>query len=211
MYLYGFYKSAGADAIDVFTGARSVDEVSSDTGRDIPLLLLGDLGRADIQALVLDRELARPDLAGDGLTYLGDMLFLVPQDVRPDLPDKVTVGTDLLYGEGAHDFGIEASQIYGLAGEATLNFGPIGAVLSFIPLGLLVRVARSRHRAALLPDAPVDVRLLASWLPIVVILVLTADLDNVLWFAVNNIAVLTCVVLLSRRREPFPAVRAGRG
>ncbi|MET1074467.1 MAG: hypothetical protein ABWY11_17600 [Umezawaea sp.] len=211
MYLYGFYKSAGADAVDIFTGDRSVEEISSDTGRDIPLLLLGDLARADIQALALDRELARPDLAGNGLTYLGDLLFLVARDLRPDVPDKVAIGTDLLYGPGSYESGTRSSQIYGLAGEATLNFGPFGAVLSFIPLGLVVRLARSRHRAALLPGAPVDVRLLASWLPIVVILVLTADLDNVLWFAVNNVAVLACVVLLSRRREPFPAVRAGRG
>ncbi len=202
MYLYGFYKSAGADAIDLFTGDRSVDEISGQTGRDVPLLLLGDLARADIQALTLDRELVRPDLAGGGLTYVGDLLFLVARDVRPDLPDKVAVGTDLLYGPGAYDSGTRSSQIYGLAGEATLNFGPVGAVLSFLPLAFVVRAARSRYRSALLPGAPVDGRLLAAALPIVVVLVLTADLDNVLWFVVNDVAVLACLVLLSRRKQP---------
>ncbi|HWO67993.1 MAG TPA: hypothetical protein VNO31_48960 [Umezawaea sp.] len=201
MYLYGFYKSAGADAVDVFTGGRSVDELSEQTGRDVPLLLLGDLARADIQALTLDRELTRPDLTGGGITYLGDLLFLVARDVRPDLPDKVAIGTELLYGPGAYESGTRSSQIYGLAGEATLNFGPIGAVLSFVPLALVVRVARSRYRSALLPDAPVDRRLLASVLPIIVVLVLTADLDNLLWFTVNDVAVLACLVLLSRRKE----------
>jgi len=202
MYLYGFYKSAGADVVDLLTGDRSVGEISSETGRDIPLLLLGDLARADIQALVLDREQTRPDLAAHGLTYLGDLLFLVVRDVRPDLPDKVAVGTDLLYGPGAYDSGLRSSQIFGLAGEATLNFGPFGAVLSFIPLGLVVRFARSRHRTALRPGAPVDGKLLASALPMVVVLVLTADLDNVAWFAVNNVAVLAFVVVLARRRVP---------
>jgi hypothetical protein len=208
MYLYGFYKSAGAEALDIFTGNRSVDELSGETGRDIPLLLLGDLARADIQALTLDRELMRPDLTGGGVTYLGDLLFLVARDVRPDVPDKVAVGTDLLYGSGAYDSGTRSSQIYGLAGEATLNFGPVGAVLSFIPLALVVRAARSRYRSALLPDAPVDQRLLASVLPIVVVLVLTADLDNLLWWAVNDVVVFICLVLLSRRKQPPPPAHA---
>ena len=203
MYLYGFYKSAGADAIDILTGDRSVEELSGETGRDLPLLLLGDLARADIQALTLDRAIMRPDLTGNGLTYPGDLLFLIARDVRPDLPDKVIVGTDLLYGPGAYESGTRSSQIYGIAGEAMLNLGPIGAVLSFIPLGLVVRAARSRYRSALLPDAPLDGRLLASTLPIFVVLVLTADLDNVLWFAVNDVAVLACLILLSRRKQPL--------
>jgi hypothetical protein len=75
-------------------------------------------------------------------------------------------------------------------------------VLGFLPLGFVVRFARSRHRAALRPESPVDGKLLASVLPVVVVLALTADLDNIVWFVVNDVAVLACVVALSRRRVP---------
>jgi hypothetical protein len=206
MYVYGFYKSAGRDAIDIFTGDRTVTELSAETGRDVPGLLLGDLARADIQALVLERvrtDAAPPAL---GTTYLGDVVSLLPGNAEAHLAGKVRAGTDMLYGAGTFDAGIRSSRIYGLSGEAMLNFGVPGAVAVFLPFAWLVRVGRAYHRAAAAPDGSPGLRMLAPVLPIALVVLLTADLDNVTWFLANHVGVLAVVVLLARA-GPVPADR----
>jgi hypothetical protein len=198
MYVYGFYKSVGREAIDIFTGARTVDELSTETGRDLPVLLLGDLGRADIQALTLERVGADVVPLRHGATYLGDIASLLPGDLVLGLPDKVAAGTDMLYGAGSFDVGHRSSRIYGLTGEAMLNFGVVGAVGVFLPFAWLVRWSRACHRRARGPDGSVDLRVLAAVLPIALVITLTSDLDNVIWFLANHVAVIGLVVLLSR-------------
>jgi hypothetical protein len=199
MYVYGFYKSVGREAVDIFTGARTVDELSSETGRDLPVLLLGDLGRADIQALVLERVRADTAPVAFGGTYVGDVASLLPGDLDLGFPDKVRIGTDMLYGPGTYDAGMRSSRIYGLAGEAMLNFGAVGAVAVFLPFGWLVRWSRACHRRARAPDGSIGLRVLAPVMPIALVVTLTADLDNVAWFVANQVAVVAAVVLLSRR------------
>jgi hypothetical protein len=199
MYVYGFYKSAGSEALGLFTGRTSAVELSVGTGRDLPLLLLGDLGRSDIQALTLERQREDASVLGHGITYVGDLAFLVPDSVRPATPpDKVEVGTDMLYGSGAYSSGFRASQIFGLAGEAILNFGSAGAVLSFLVLGLLVRLARVVYRRAQSAEYALGSKLLAAVLPVSLILILGSDLGNLAWFLVNHVVVLAGVVFASR-------------
>ena len=206
MYVYGFYKNVGSAALGLLTGATSTAELSAETGRDVPLLLLGDLGRADVQALTLQRQREGTAAVGNGITYVGDLAFLVPARVLPVRPpDKVEVGTDVLHGEGAYDSGLRTSQVFGLAGEAVLNFGAAGAVLSFAALGGFVRVAGRIHRRALdagsLPwPGPLGPGLLAAVLPVSVLLVLGSDLGNLAWFLVNHVVVLAAIVFASRRR-----------
>lgn len=200
MYLYGFYKSVGRGAVDIFTGARTVSELSGETGRDLPVLLLGDLGRADIQALTLERVRGDTAPLGYGVTYLGDIASLLPGDLAAGIPDKVHAGTDILYGTGTYDAGNRSSRIYGITGEATLNFGVAGAVCAFLPFAWLVRWSRACHRRARSPDGSLGLRVLAPVLPIALLVTLTSDLDNVIWFVANHAAVIVAVVLLSRRR-----------
>ncbi len=208
MYVYGFYKSAGMDAVDIFTGDRTVTELSSETGRDLPGLLLGDLARADIQALTLERVGADAAPLGYGGTYVGDIASFLPGSTDLHLHGKVRAGTDMLYGAGSFDAGVRSSRIYGLAGEAMLNFGVGGAVCVFLPFAWLVRWARACHRRAREPGGSLGLRVLAPALPIALVVVLTADLDNVTWFVANHVALLAVIVLLSRRAPERPGVCA---
>jgi hypothetical protein len=206
LYLYGLYKSAGLEVLDVARGTGSVADIESRTGRDVPTLLLGDMARADIQALILDRVREGRAEPANGATYLGDAMFLVPRSIVPDRPpDKVAVGTDVLFGPGAYAQGMRSTRIYGITGEAMMNFGVLGGLASFAVLGLIVRLIRGcylrarRHRSPLLALAGMFL-----WpctpLPI-------QDLDNLLWLQLKYtapLALLTCLSCIrsSGRREP---------
>ncbi|MFW3170394.1 hypothetical protein [Geodermatophilus sp. CPCC 206100] len=216
LYLYGFYKAAGSDALEAIGEGASLSELSSDTGRDMRSVLLGDLGRADVQALLLERQQEGRAPVAHGATYLGDLTFLVPDSLGLGrIPDKIDVGTDMLYGSGSHRPDFASSYVYGLGGEAVLNFGAAGAVLAFLPFALVVRGASSYYRRCLTsPHAP-GAALVAPGLSLAAALALTSDLDNVTWFLLNYVAVFALLALGSRVRaragETPPAERAAPG
>jgi hypothetical protein len=102
----------------------------------------------------------------------------------------------LLFGKGAADSGFVASNIYGLAGEALLNFGVIGVPLLYLLFGAVVgRV--ERYYANLHTDD-------ARWLfyPFIVILLgwtLVSDVDNVLVFVMKYGSIPFVVLMLTSR------------
>lgn len=201
LYGYGLYKSAGTDLFDVARGTRTLSEVQEETGRDLPTMLTGDLGRADVQALLLDRQLQGDALPTGGMTYVGDVANVVPRVLLPERPpSKVEVGTDLLYGPTYLEVGARSSRVYGLTGEAIINFGPIGGVLSFLLLGLVVRWCR-RYYLDAKRGTGLGPKLLAPLLWTLVGLP-SADLDNILWFQLKYVAPLAIVVWLAGRGEP---------
>jgi hypothetical protein len=207
MYLYGFYKSAGTDALRAFEGADARAELESSTHRTMDKVLLQDLARTDVQAFIVyvqDQPTRRLDLAY-GRTYLGAAAQLIPRSVWPDRPPpKVQEGTDLFQGHGAYEAGYRVSKIYGLAGEALLNFGSIGVPIAFAVLGVLVARVRRVH-STITPD---DGR--ALLLPLLVNLcfvVLTSDSDNVVFFLIKNGTVPTLVIWWANTH----ARAAGRG
>jgi hypothetical protein len=201
MYVYGFYKAAGVDGLIAFQDPLQRSQIEQISDRSLPEVILGDLGRADVQAFLLYRS-TTPSSAYNlawGRSYLGDLALLIPRQVWADRPPtKVRYGTDALYGNGAFAPGVlEASNVYGLAGEAMLNFGPAGAPICFLALGALVAAMRWL-RARLDPD---DVRVLL--VPIGVcfcLVVLILDLDNDLFFLFKYIAVPLLVLALGSRR-----------
>jgi hypothetical protein len=209
MYVYGIYKSAGVEVLDVARGARSAEEIISKTGRDLPTMLLGDLSRADVQALVLDRQQSGYGELGYGVTYAAAPAFLAPRWLLPERPPgKVGVGTNMLYGAGVYESGIRSSRVYGLAGEAILNFGPVGAVFQFGILGLIVPYAR-RYCARARDGSDLAPKLLAPMVCAVTVLLLTSDLDNIVWFIVKEVVPLTLVVLLALTRKPVRMPASG--
>ncbi|WP_229398002.1 hypothetical protein [Micromonospora okii] len=204
LYGYGIYKTAGTDVLDIPRGDRSLTEMTTETGRDLPTLLTGDLGRTDVQAVLLDRHL-HGDARPQGITYLGDLAMLVPRALLPERPpSKVEVGTNLVYGPARLEAGYPASKVYGLAGEAMMNFGPLGGVASFVVLGLVVRAVR-RYYLHARRTAEIAPKLLAPLLWNLALLPLS-DLDNTLWFMVKYAAPLALVVLLATRWRPGPAL-----
>lgn len=213
MYLYGFYKDLGRDVVTVYEeGALS--EVGEAHKRTLQDLVLGDLGRADVQAFVLYRlALADRDYRyAWGRTYLGTAALLIPRRIWPGRPPtKVQEGTEAQFGVGSYDEETWASsKVYGLAGEAMLNFGPLVVPLAYLGFGLLIGRLQRVH--ARLRDG--DARLLGY--PFILNLcfaILFSDSDNLLFmFVKDGLVPLSLVWVCSRRvgtrPAPAPALRA---
>lgn len=190
MYVYGFYKEAGVEAVPILADTQAQVQFGQQTQRNFTSLILGDLGRSDVQALVLERLVTYSqdiNLAW-GRTYLGSLALLIPRSVWPDrIPTKVKEGTEALYGESSYlpdDFA--ASNVYGIAGEAMLNWGPPAALLAFVVLGVLVvwtktlltRWQEGDSRLMLLP-------MILTWC----FFVLIYDSDNVLFLVLKTFAI----------------------
>jgi hypothetical protein len=204
MYFYGLYKGSGRGAFDIVQGRAVITELEAKTRRPIEMTLLGDLGRSDVQAFLLYRSVTSSDARfAWGRTYLGSAALLVPRVVWPDRPPhKIEIGTDFQFGPGSYALGsLESLRVYGLGGEAMMNFGPLAVPLSFVVLGLLVRWLR-RFAIRLHPK---DTRVLV--LPLLVnlcVTVVVGDLDNILFFLVQNMAMPMALIMMTRRRVPMP-------
>lgn len=194
MYLYGFYKQDGIHAFDAFKDPSQLQSAEEKNGRTLDTALLGDMARTEIQSYLLYRLWAVNDYDyAYGATYLEAFDVLIPKSIWPNRPDgKVRKGTEALHGRAVYGAGIfQASQVYGLAGEAMLNFSPIFAPLSFFVLAFVV----AKSRSLMLAD-PDDLRwLLVPILANAMIILPAADVDNQLMFFLT---VAACPLLLLR-------------
>jgi hypothetical protein len=204
MYLYGFFKAGGLQGLQTaLEGQQARAELEKDSGRTLEGLILGDLGRTDVQAFVLYR-LMRSDNDYEyawGGTYLAASTILIPKAIWADRSpyNKTRQGTELMSGRGSYiPNEWQTSKVFGIAGEAMLNFGPLAVPFAFIPLGILVGWVQR----CLLTWKPSDTRLLL--LPMLVNLcfvVLVSDLDNDIFFLFKNSGLPAIVVLVSSKKE----------
>ena len=183
MYAYGFYKDEGLLALEALSDPSKVDRMELNSGRTIDAALLGDMARTDIQATLLYRIASIGEYReAYGFTYLEAFAFVIPKSLWPDRPEgKVEYGTDALYGEEAYTRTNRATYIYGFVGEAMLNFPPIFAPLAFLGLAFVM----SKMRAMLLLDQTDLRRLFVPILSILAILLVSSDLDNVLFISLS--------------------------
>ena len=210
MYLYGFYKSVGRDALRALEGEEMRSVLVEETGRSFEAMLLGDLGRSDVQAFILYRERERDVgmVHAHGRSYAGALALLVPRALWPTRPPtKQKEGTELFYGQGSYVPGrTYVSYVYGLAGEAMLNFGPWSVPVAFALLGVLVGTLHRRMRTY----APGDARqLMVPFLVNLCIVALVSDSDNVVFTLAKNGAVPFLVILLGSDRRPRRHAPAG--
>ncbi|MBI4874083.1 MAG: hypothetical protein HY822_05570 [Acidobacteria bacterium] len=201
MYLYGFYKAAGLDAIARFQPPWDRRGLERETGRSTGTMILGDLARSDVQALILYR-LTAPESDFEpawGRTYLGAASILVPRFLWPNKPDgKVRWTTEVEMGKQAYRAGRWiSSMVAGLAGEAMLNFGLWAAPAAYALFGLFVGWTQRFARTL---DAHDSRRLLLPLLLTLAIQIPVSDLDNVIFFLMKYGAVPVLVVVLSSRR-----------
>jgi hypothetical protein len=204
-YFYGFYKERGRAGFEVLRNPAMWLKPSG-YQRDLKYLLLGDLARADSNALILHNLVKDP---GDyryrwGFTYAGALSILIPRYFWPDRPYfRVDAGSEALWGKTAQDI---SSRLYGLSGEALLNFGPIGVVPIFAIYGALLGWYRRKlglwHR--------LDARmLLAPFFTSLFVEALLCDSDVLVFFvATQGVLILVSVfaasdaLALRRKRSP---------
>jgi hypothetical protein len=207
MSLYAVYKIKGADTLDFLSTSNSYAEVENGT-ETTSEVLIGDLGRSDVQAFLLYR-LFGSEVPYDfalGQTYVGALAMIVPREVWPSRPaTKVKWTTEAEYGVGSFDNSLlVSSRVYGLIGETILNFGPLFVPLAFAVLAIVV----ARLRRAMLAMATGDSRLLV--MPFLVnfcILLLINDSDNQVFFLFKY-GLIPCLLVLfaSRRATRVPAM-----
>jgi hypothetical protein len=203
MYSYGYYKSFGADSLTVLRGGGAQ---SAADGRTMQTTLLGDLGRADVQAFLLYRFTASESGSdygvGWGRTYLGTAVILVPQRVWPDRPpSKVKEGTEALFGRMAWSAtAFRASNAYGLAGETMLNFGPVAVPLAYFLLGVVVGVVRRWSAGLDRRDSRV---LLVPFLVSLCLYLIVWDSDVVLYYVITTGLLPFLFIALTSRKTPL--------
>lgn len=203
---YSYFKEYGSNIGDVIQNPSLAADSWRYGGRVFEGVVLGDFSRADVQAY----ELHKLSQAGNdyepamGMTYVAAFGQVVPKFLLAERPAaKAYFGTWLLFGKGAAESGFVASNIYGLAGEALLNFGVVGVPLMYLMFGALVgRV--ERFYANLGKDD-------ARWLffPFVVILLgwtLVSDVDNVLVFLLKYGSIPFFLLLMTTRWSKGPPV-----
>jgi hypothetical protein len=204
LYVYGLYKSGGRDGVATLGDAGARAELEGRSGRTVETALLGDLGRSDVQAYLLYRLCDRESdyEYGWGASYLAAITQVVPRSLWPNRPEgKRDLGTRAQYGAANRQLTRDgySTRIYGLAGEAMLNFGPAVIPLSFLVLGWTVRSVRAAM-AALAPD---DARwLVAPFAVNLCFLTLTFDFDLIVFIIIKNFTVPGLLVYASSDRRP---------
>jgi hypothetical protein len=199
MYVFLFYKDGG-DVTKILS-AQERESVYRTNHRSLEGMLLGDLGRTDVQAYVLYKLMSDPEqfTYARGDTYLFAASLLIPRSLVPVRPkDKTVYGADLMYGPGSFVRDeIWSSKIYGLAGESMLNFSPLAVPFAFVFLGFLV--ARVQSFIHSLPSG--DFRFVLAPLAVFMcVWVYVADSDVVVFQMFANGFVVTCFVVATARR-----------
>jgi hypothetical protein len=197
LFVYGFYKTIGTVAYPLPPpGSAKLRP----PGKTLEAFVLHDLGRFDVQAILLER-LSKPDhwRLGRGRTYLGGILSLVPARLYPGKPEtKVREGTEALIGAGSFARGgWVVSNQFGLAGEAVLNFGRSAIPVAYALFGLLVGVARRLETELRRRDPR---WLLLGFVPPLAVRALMTDSDNVALLAFQSFLFLGPLVCIATRR-----------
>lgn len=201
MVVYAAYKHGGTKDF-----RRALRGEQTKRGTTLARVVLGDLSRSDVQAFLLHRmsRVGSDYELAWGRTYAGAAALLVPQALWPDRPvTKIREGSWILWGRDSIIHG-DASNLYGLAGETLLNFGPGAVPLAFGVFALLVYAVR----LFVYRLHPRDGRIFL--LPVFVslcILGLVCDSDNVVFFLFQYGTTLGLVLLLVVHRLRTPATR----
>jgi hypothetical protein len=200
-YYYAFYKRFGVTGLEAVRDASFRDALAFRAGISPIGVVLGDLSRAEVQALILRRlnEDWSDYQLRMGRTYVASVLTFVPRAIWPNKPSdylgKVAAGTDLQFGAGSfkpHRF--KSSRVYGLGGEAMLNFGAVGVPVAYGLFGWLLGWYRKKVASLAATDA--------RWylIPVFTLMVFTfafGDSDNALFLFLKNGVLLAVAVLCS--------------
>jgi hypothetical protein len=169
-------------------------------------MVLGDLARADVQAFALYRIVHDRDYRYRwGASYLYNVLEFIPRAVWRSKPMAVLpeAQTDIEYGEGSYEPQVfQSVKVYGLPGEAMLNFGLWGVPLMFFLYGL----AFGWYRGRVFEWDPRDARfILVPLMTYIAMSFWVGNSDNAIFALLVNGALPFLVILNSVRRVPLAA------
>lgn len=201
VYVYGFYKSSGMEVTNFIEGADARSELTQDPSRSMEAVLLEDFARTNVQSFILYRLITptRDYEYAWGRTYLGAMSLMIPRSIWPNRPtSKRKEGTEIQQGMSTFNpDSYLSSRVYGLAGEAMLNFGYFAAPFFFLFLGVLV----GKVRYWIVKLEQYDSRtLILPFFIIICFLLLVLDLDNFVFVLVKNGAVPMLIIYLSSNK-----------
>ena len=201
-YFYGFYKERGRLGFEVLR-APAMWLNPAGYQRDLRYLLLDDLARIDSNALILHNLMKDPEgyRYRWGQTYLGALTILIPRYFWSDRPYfRVDAGTEALWGRAAQN---NSNRLYGLGGEALLNFGPFGVMPIFGLYGTLLGWYRRKLESWGAEDARM---FLAPFFTSMFVEALVCDSDVLVFFAATQGALICFFVFaasdLVLRRNP---------
>ena len=209
MFVYNSYKHGGARGVELALDP-SVSTESATSKSQMEIILLDDLSREDIQAYELYRLSAGDFQYGFGRTYLGALATVIPKAFWPDRPvGKLKEGTEIQEGQGTYvPLVFFSSRVYGLAGEAILNFGPYAVPLTFAVMAFVIVLVRR----FLIHLPSFDTRTLI--VPFLLYMCLTAivgDSDNLVFgLGKEGLAPALALFLVSDRRRPRAPVMGRR-
>jgi hypothetical protein len=194
---YGLFKGVrGAEGLgDLWQGRLSIAAREERSQKPLSKGLLTDFGRGDIQTLILQRIATGAFEPVAGRTYLAAVAMIVPRVLWPERPpNKLLEGSELRFGPGAYSARYVSHFIHGLGGEAMINFGALAVVPAFVVYGCAIARIDRRQRALHADDPRM---LLTPFLAILSIIMLTSDLDNLLWFLIKVAALPAALVWLT--------------
>lgn len=207
-FIYGMYKRDQERFIDMLRGQTAFAEVTEATGESIPHVLVHDVSRANIQAWMMYRwfELPRDYSFRYGTTYLQAPIALAPKWLFRFMQKggswKTRAGTEYMRGKGYFEplTQKKSTHIYGLAGEAILNFGLWAIPFAFAFWGFLVGWLRKKWLSWPMGDCRL---LIMPWLSLLSISILLVDSDVVWGIITSQVMIPGLVVFLISSRNYF--------
>lgn len=201
LYLYDFRKKAGLIGLQAFYDTQVRQSLSSEFGGyTFMSTLLGDLSRADLQALMIaNLTTYKDEIAYQpvwGRTYSMAFLTFIPRAVWKDKPvgikkDAGTAIQGLLRGRDT------STRQYGLAGEAMLNFGYVGIPVAFCLFGLIMGYFRKKLNTINISDARIYI------FPLIILMLqnmVIQDSDNWIFALLRDGTLLFILICLSSFR-----------
>lgn len=191
MYTWTIFKKGGVDNITRLRQGQTLGEVTHRSSISTQGMLLGDLSRTDIQALFLSRLIGKDNSYRYrwGTTYFTGVFTYIPRFIWPSKPTvtrRIAAGVEMQLGStsvtekskqtrGAA--GNAMTRVYGLAGEAMLNFSYVSIPFAFALWGYLVRRCRLLLYQSQQGDA---VLLFLPFFTYVCAMMLYMDSDNII-------------------------------
>lgn len=136
---FSVYKYGGIEAFNEYLSTGYKPEYISNY-QDNRKVILHDLGRSDVQAFIYDRVLEKeytPPYFPH--SYLYALNNIIPNSLQPSIQlySKESLGYSAQYYHPLTKE-LKSTRIYGVNGEAILNFGFAGLGLSFVLFGFII-------------------------------------------------------------------------